>query len=222
MVKRNIKDLPEHERPREKLIERGAVALTDHELLAVLIGKGSRRHDAITLAKKMIPIIDEKGAKLSVDDLAKFDGIGNAKAALILAATEFSRRRIRPEGIRIETPSDLVPHIRHYVDRKQEHFICASINGANEIINIRVVSIGLIDRSHVHPREVFADPLIDRASAVILAHNHPVGALNPSGQDIETTQRLRQAGEIMGITVLDHIIFNNTEYFSFLENDIGF
>ncbi len=222
MAKKNIKNLPEHERPREKLIERGAVALTDHELLAVLIGKGSRKHDAITLAKKMIPVIDEKGAKLSVDDLTKFDGIGNAKAALILAATEFSRRRIRPEGIRIETPSDLVPHIRHYVNRKQEHFLCASVNGANEIINIRVVSIGLVDRSHVHPREVFADPLIDRASAVILAHNHPVGTLNPSEQDIETTQRLQQAGKIMGITVLDHIIFNSTEYFSFLESDIGF
>ena len=219
---KNIKNLPKHERPREKLIERGAVALTDHELLAVLIGKGSRRHDAITLAKKMIPIIDEKGAKLSIDDLIHFDGIGSAKAALILAATEFSRRRIRPEGIRIETPADLVPHIRHYVDRKQEHFLCASVNGANEIINIRVVSIGLVDRSHVHPREVFADPLIDRASAVILAHNHPVGALNPSEQDIETTQRLRQAGEIMGITVLDHIIFNSKEYFSFLESDIEF
>lgn len=222
MAKKNIKNLPEHERPREKLIERGAVALTDHELLAVLIGKGSRRHDAITLAKKMIPVIDEKGEKLSVDDLTKFDGIGNAKAALILAATEFSRRRIRPEGIRIETPSDLVPHIRHYVNRKQEHFLCASVNGANEIINIRVVSIGLVDRSHVHPREVFADPLIDRASAVILAHNHPVGTLNPSEQDIETTQRLQQAGKIMGITVLDHIIFNSTEYFSFLESDIVF
>ena len=222
MTKRNIKNLPEHERPREKLIERGAVALTDHELLAVLIGKGSRKHDAITLARKMIPVIDEKGIKLSVDDLVRFDGIGNAKAALILAAMEFSRRRIRPEGIRIETPADLVPHIRHYVDRKQEHFICASVNGANEVINIRVVSIGLIDRSHVHPREVFADPLVDRASAVILAHNHPAGTLKPSGQDMETTRRLRQAGEIMGITVLDHIIFNNTEYFSFLENDIGF
>ncbi len=222
MAKRNIKNLPEHERPREKLIERGAVALKDHELLAVLIGKGSRRHDAITLAKKMIPVIDEKGAKLSVDDLAKFDGIGNAKAALILAAIEFSRRRIRPAGIRIETPSDLVPHIRHYVDRKREHFICASLNGANEIIDIRVVSIGLVDRSHVHPREVFADPLIDRASGVILAHNHPVGALHPSKQDIETTKRLQQAGKIMGITVLDHIIFNSTEYFSFLESDIEF
>jgi len=222
MAKKDIKNLPEHERPREKLIERGAVALTDHELLAVLIGKGSRRHDAITLAQKMIPVIDEKGAKLSVDDLAKFDGIGNAKAALILAAIEFSRRRIRPEGIRIETPSDLVPHIRHYVDRKREHFLCASVNGANEIIDIRVVSIGLVDRSHVHPREVFADPLTDRASAVILAHNHPVGVLTPSEQDIETTKRLQQAGKIMGITVLDHIIFNSTEYFSFLENDIEF
>ena len=222
MAKKDIKNLPEHERPREKLIERGAVALTDHELLAVLIGKGSRRHDAITLAQKMIPVIDEKGAKLSVDDLAKFDGIGNTKAALILAAIEFSRRRIRPEGIRIETPSDLVPHIRHYVDRKREHFLCASVNGANEIIDIRVVSIGLVDRSHVHPREVFADPLTDRASAVILAHNHPVGVLTPSEQDIETTKRLQQAGKIMGITVLDHIIFNSTEYFSFLENDIEF
>ena len=101
-------------------------------------------------------------------------------------------------------------------------FICASVNGANEVINIRVVSIGLIDRSHVHPREVFADPLVDRASAVILAHNHPAGTLKPSGKDMETTRRLRQAGEIMGITVLDHIIFNNTEYFSFIENAIGF
>lgn len=222
MAKKNIKDLPEHERPREKLIERGAIALTDHELLAILIGKGSHKHDAITLAGKVIPTIDGKGATLSIDDLTQFDGIGNAKAALILASIEFSRRRIRPEGIRIETPADLVPHIRHYVDRRQEHFLCASVNGANEIVNIRVVSIGLVDRSHVHPREVFADSLIDRASAVILAHNHPVGPLNPSEKDIKTTQRLRQAGEIMGITVLDHIIFNSTEYFSFLENGIGF
>ncbi|VEN72777.1 conserved hypothetical protein [Candidatus Desulfarcum epimagneticum] len=222
MPQKSIKNLPEYERPREKLIERGAVALTDHELLAVLIGKGSPKHDAITLAGKMIPVIDEKGAKLSTDDLKNFDGIGNAKAALILAAMEFSRRRIRPEGIRIETPADLVPHIQHYADRKQEHFLCASVNGANEIINIRVVSIGLVDRSHAHPREVFADPLMDRASAVILAHNHPVGGLKPSIQDIETTQRLRQAGEIMGVTVLDHIIFNKNGYFSFLEGNVGF
>lgn len=219
MVNKNIKNLPEHERPREKLIEKGADTLKDHELLAVLIGKGSRKHDAITLAKKLIPIIDEKGTNLSIDDLTEFDGIGNAKAALILSAIEFSRRRIRPEGICINTPADLLPHIRHYSDRKQEHFLCASVNGANEIINIRVISIGLIDRSHVHPREVFADPITDRASGIIVAHNHPSGGLSPSKNDIEVTRRLKEAGKTLGIELLDHIIFNGNSYYSFLEND---
>ncbi|MBW1940912.1 MAG: hypothetical protein JRI28_06000 [Deltaproteobacteria bacterium] len=159
---------------------------------------------------------------MTVDDLGRFDGIGMAKATFILAAIELMRRRIKPKGIRIETPSDLVPHISHYAARKQEHFICASVNGANEIINIRVVTIGLIDRTHAHPREVFADPLIDRASAVIVAHNHPAGPLQPSEPDIETTKRLKQAGEITGIGLLDHIIFNTGDYFSFLENGIIF
>jgi len=216
-----IKDIPENERPREKLLKRGAHVLTDHELLAILLRVGSQKYDVLTLAKKLIPVIDDKGSTLSVEDLTQFNGIDKAKSALILAAIEFTRRRVKTDGIKIETPSDLVPHIQHYADRKQEHFICASINGANEILNIRVVSIGLIDRSHVHPREVFADTIVDRASAIILAHNHPVGSLQPSEGDIETTQRLRKAGEIMGITVLDHIIFNSKDYFSFLENDIA-
>ena len=93
------------------------------------------------------------------EDLTQFEGVGDAKATLILAAIEFARRRIKPEGAKIETPADLLPHVRHYADRKQEHFLCATINGANEILNIRVVSIGLIDRSPVHPREVFADAI---------------------------------------------------------------
>jgi DNA repair protein RadC len=136
---------------------------------------------------------------------------------LILAAIEFARRRIKPEGARIETPADLLPHVRHYADRKQEHFLCASINGANEILNIRVVSIGLIDRSPVHPREVFADALSDRASAVIVAHNHPSGSLQPSQSDIDITAQLKASGAIVGIGLLDHIIFNRAGYFSFLE-----
>lgn len=217
-MRKRIKALPVHERPREKLLEKGARALKDRELLAILLGKGSKKHDVLTLAEKLIPVIDEKGAKLSVEDLVQFDGVGKAKATLILATIEFTRRRVKPEGVRINVPADLLPLIQHYANRKQEHFICASINGANEVINVRVVSIGLVDKSQVHPREVFADPLTDRASAVILAHNHPVGSLNPSEADIETTQRLRQAGEIIGITVLDHIIFNQKSYYSFLEN----
>lgn len=119
--------------------------------------------------------------------------------------------------MKIQTPADLLPHVRHYADRKQEHFLCASINGVNEILNIRVVSIGLIDRTPVHPREVFADALIDRASAIIVAHNHPYSTVSPSAADIEATKQIKQAGEIVGVHLLDHIIFNRQSYYSFLE-----
>jgi DNA repair protein RadC len=221
-MRRKIKDIPEQERPREKLLKKGPRALKDWELLAVVLGKGTAKQDVLSLAQELVPVIDQKGLSVSIEDLAAFDGMGEAKAALVLAAMEFVRRRVKPEGVRIETPADLLPHVRHYADRKQEHFLCASVNGANEVINIRVVSIGLIDRSPVHPREVFADPLMDRASAIILAHNHPVGPLTPSESDVETTRRLKQAGEVMGIIVLDHLIFNRTDYFSFLESGIQF
>ena len=218
MTKKRIQTMPPHERPREKLLEKGARSLSDAELLAVLLGKGSARQDVLSLAAKVVPEIDQKGFRLSVDDLSRFDGIGPAKAALILAALEFARRRIKPDGFKISQPSDLLPLVRHYADRKQEHFLCASVNGANEIIQIRVVSIGLIDKSPAHPREVFADPITDRASAVILAHNHPSGALTPSEADREITRRLQDAGYLMGIAVLDHIIFNHKGYYSFLEH----
>ena len=158
----------------------------------------------------------------TIEDLIEFDGVGHAKATLILAAFEFVRRRIKKDGIIFEKTSDVVPLLRHYADRKQEHFLCMSLNGANEIINIRVVTIGLVDRSHVHPREVFANVLVDRASAIVLAHNHPAGLLNPSEEDIAVTKQLSQAGQIMGIVVLDHIIFNQRGYFSFVEEGVKF
>ena len=217
-MSKTIDQIPEADRPREKLLRKGASALSDQELLAVLLGKGTPGMDVMTLAGKLTRLIDEKGLKVSPEDLTQFEGVGDAKATLILAAMEFTRRRIKPESAKIETPADLLPHVRHYADRKQEHFLCATINGANEILNIRVVSIGLIDRSHVHPREVFADALSDRASAVIVAHNHPSGGLEPSPSDINITAQLKSAGAIVGIDLLDHIIFNRTAYFSFLED----
>ena len=213
-----IQDIPEADRPREKLLRKGARALTDQELLAVLLGKGTASVDVMTLAARLARLIDQKGLDVTTDDLVQVDGVGDAKSTLILAAIEFARRRIKPEGAKIETPADLLPHVRHYADRRQEHFLCATINGANEILNIRVVSIGLIDRSPVHPREVYADALSDRASAVIVAHNHPAGALEPSPADIEITNQLKLAGAILGIDLLDHIIFNRTGYYSFLED----
>lgn len=216
-MSKRISDIPEQDRPREKLLRKGAAALSDQELLAVLLGKGTPGMDVLTLAGKLARVIDEKGLGVRTEDLTGFDGVGEAKATLILAAIEFARRRIKPEGAKIETPADLLPHVRHYADRKQEHFLCASINGANEILNIRVVSIGLIDRTPVHPREVFADALSDRASAIIVAHNHPSGGVQPSASDIEVTGQLKAAGSVVGIALLDHIIFNRSEYFSFLE-----
>ena len=216
-MSKTIAQIPEADRPREKLLRKGASALTDQELLAVLLGKGTANMDVMTLAAKLARLIDEKGLQVKADDLTQFDGVGDAKATLILAAIEFARRRIKPEGSKIETPADLLPHVRHYADRKQEHFLCASINGANEILNIRVVSIGLIDRSPVHPREVFADALADRAAAIIVAHNHPSGGVEPSQSDISITAQLKAAGEILGVELLDHIIFNRVDYFSFLE-----
>lgn len=213
-----LADIPDADRPREKLLHKGAGALSDQELLAVMLGKGTSRMDVMTLAGKLSRVIDASGLDVKAEDLMQFEGVGDAKATLILAAIEFARRRIKPEGVRIETPADLLPHVRHYADRKQEHFLCATINGANEILNVRVVSIGLIDRSHVHPREVFADALADRASGVVVAHNHPNGSLAPSEADIAVTAQLKSAAGIIGIELLDHIIFNRTGYFSFLEN----
>jgi DNA repair protein RadC len=216
-MNKRMKDIPEQDRPREKLLRKGAAALSDQELLAVLLGKGTPGMDVMELAAKLAKVIDEKGLSVRAEDLGGFEGMGDAKATLILAALEFARRRIKPEGVKIETPADLLPHVRHYADRKQEHFLCATINGANEILNIRVVSIGLIDRTPVHPREVFSEALLDRASAIIVAHNHPSGSLEPSAFDIEITKQLKAAGIVIGIALLDHIIFNRSGYFSFLE-----
>jgi len=216
---KKLKDLPLNERPREKLLNKGAESLSDQELMAIILGKGSKKNDVLSLAKQLIKTIDEKGIKVQAKEILNIDGIGEAKATTIAAAFEFVRRRIKPEGLKIKFPVDVLPLIQHYGDRKQEHFLCISINGANEVMNIRVITIGLINKSQVHPREVFADVIAERASAVIIAHNHPVGDLVTSNEDISITKRIKEAATILGISLLDHIIFNNKGYYSLLEND---
>ncbi len=216
-MKKRIKEIPTRDRPREKLQEKGAAALSDIELLAVLLGSGTQKQDVIGVAKKLIKIIDEKGIQFTFNDMLPVGGIGVAKATALNAAFEFVRRRIKPEGLKIKTPSDILPLIQHYSDRKQEYFLSVSINGANEIINVRVVTIGLINQSQVHPREIFADVLIDRASSLIIAHNHPSGNLTPSKEDINITNKIKEAALILGVKLLDHIIFNAKGYYSFAE-----
>lgn len=215
---KKIADIPKQDRPREKLQAKGPEALSDLELLAVLLGSGTKGHDVMKVAGRILKALDSNPNQVSLKELQKIEGVGLAKATMIAASLEFARRRIRPEGLKISFPADVLPLIRNYADRKQEHFFCVSINGANEVIKSRVVSVGLVNKTHVHPREVFADPITDRASAIIVAHNHPVGELTPSVEDKEITGQLKSAGEILGIRLLDHIIFNHKGYFSFLES----
>jgi DNA repair protein RadC len=216
-VARSLAQTPEADRPREKLVSRGAAVLSDEELLAVLLGRGTQRSDVLALARQVRKVVDERGLAVSAADLTPLDGMGTAKAAAIVAALEFARRRIRPETTRIATPADALPLLRHYADRKQEHLLGITLNGANEVLHVRVVSIGLIDRTPFHPREVYADAVADRAAGLMLAHNHPAGSLEPSDADVAATKQIKAAGAILGIPLLDHVIFNRSGYYSFLE-----
>jgi len=194
--------------PREKLLQRGASSLLDEELLAVILGSGNKECGVELLAKNALKIINQRNGSLKPEDLLAVAGIGPAKAALITAAIEFVRRRVRPEGLQIKSSADILPLISHIADQKQEHLVAISLNGAHEVIACRVVTIGLANSSQVHPREVFADPMVDRACAVIVAHNHPSGDLTPSKEDLLVTERLEQAATILGIKLLDHLIFS--------------
>ena len=215
-----MRELPFNERPREKLKHKGAQVLSDLELLAVLIGSGSKGYDVLKLAGEVLQLLDTAGTAPKMETLCRVVGIGPAKAALIMAALEFSRRRIRPHGVQISFPPDVYPLIRHLSDRRQEHFICISLNGANEVIAVRTVSVGLVNRALVHPREVFADPITDRAAAVVVAHNHPSGNLSASQDDLAITRQLQEAGHTLGIKLLDHLIFDHNGYFSMLEEGL--
>jgi DNA repair protein RadC len=213
-----VREMPASARPREKLVANGPEYLTDTELLSVLLGSGTKGNGVLRLAGAVLAHLDAKDYAARVADLVTIPGLGHAKSALIVAALEFSRRVLCPEKKRIRVPSDLLPFVRHYCDREQEFFLAVSLNGAHEVKAVRVVSIGLVNRTLIHPREVFAGAIGDRAAAIICAHNHPSGNTDPSPEDRETTERLREVGALLGITLLDHIIFTDTAYYSFQEN----
>ena len=217
---KRIKDLPEFSRPREKLKERGAKALSDAELIAAILGSGGKGLDVMSLSSKVAKAISGKKGDLSLEELTKIGGIGLAKASQILAGFELARRHIVVETVKITEAKDVLPLIDRITNKQQEYFICISLNGANEVIENRTVTVGLLDRSQVHPREVFADVITDRAASVIFAHNHPSGALEPSNSDLKIHEQLTEAGRILGIKVLDHIIISKKGYYSFQENGL--
>lgn len=211
--------MPAESRPRERLAARGVCALSDVELLALMLGSGSNRKGVGQLAGELLTVLDCAGDIPDTSELTAVSGIGPARAASIAASIEFARRRLRPARRKISQPSDILPLVIHWADRPQEHFLVLSLNGAHEVLRIRVVSQGILDRTIVHPREVYVDPLTDRAAAIICAHNHPSGSREPSPEDCELTRRLTRSGELLGIPLLDHIIFTESGYYSFLEEN---
>ena len=214
---KSIKELPEHSRPREKLRERGVAALTDEELVAAILGMGTAAIDVRTISHHVADLIREQKTSLTLAHLMSVPGMGLAKASQVLSAFELARRYLIKECVKVECAEDVVPLLADIVGKPQEHFICITLNGANEVIEKRIVTIGLLDRSLVHPRDVFADAIVDRAAAVIFAHNHPSGDLKPSEADLKTQVQLVEAAKILGLRVLDHVIVSRKGHFSFQE-----
>lgn len=208
---------------RERVRKRGAKNLSDSELLAVTLRTGTRGTPVLNLAARVIRELDRSRPEAVYETLCGIEGMGETKAAVVLAALELGRRYNGSHQRKIRTAGDLYPLVSHYADRNQEQFICASLNGAHEVIAIRVVSVGILNKTIVHPREVYGDPLSDRAAAILVCHNHPSGQLEPSEEDLNITRRLAEAGELLGINLLDHLILSpRGGYFSFVESGIPF
>ena len=205
---------------RELTLEKGIDYPSDEELLMLILNKGTKDSPVEVLAHKALNAINTSSKEDLVPSLTKIDGIGLAKALTVAAAVELGRRRNAFLKAVINKPKDILPYIQHYSIEKREHFVCVSLNGCREILGIRVISIGTVSRTLVHPREVFSDAIKEKASGVICCHNHPFGKSFPSREDLCSTAKLLSAGEILGINLLDHIIVSNSGYFSFLEHGL--
>ena len=204
------------ELPREKMRRKGASALSDVELLQAVIGSGGKNNDFRQIAKKMNTAIQSIGAdNLTFEDVIAVKGIGDAKATIVFAALEFWRRQFtKQDAPLIDSPEKVAEQLSNIKNKKQEYFVLLTLNGARRLINNRIITIGTLMASLVHPREVFAYAIEDRAASIIIAHNHPSGMLDISESDREVTKRIRQAGEIIGIRLDDHIIVTENDFVS--------
>ncbi|MDR0494737.1 MAG: DNA repair protein RadC [Treponema sp.] len=208
-------ELNVEQRPRERLMNRGPASLSDAELLAVLLNTGIKGKNVFELASDLLGLLDRNREIPPVQEISKLSGMGSSKACAVSAMLEFGRRRWGEVGSVIKYPDEIFSLVRHYADRKQERLISLSLNGAHEVLAVRVVTVGLVNKTIVHPREVFADLIQDRAAAFAVAHNHPSGQISPSPEDDEITERLLKASEILGLHFLDHVIFSGTAWWSY-------
>lgn len=202
---------------REKILEKGCHAVSDIELVAAIIGNGTKQNSVVSLAQQILEVLDTSKETPELHAITSIQGIGPAQSCRVLAAYELGKRLFGITSKKIAGPCDIWDAIKHLADRHREQFILCTLNGAQALIQVHIISIGIINKTIVHPREIFAEALNDRACAIVVAHNHPSGRLEASLEDIEITKRIKQTGELVGIPLLDHIIFSESSYTSLKE-----
>ncbi|MCK5320357.1 DNA repair protein RadC, partial [Candidatus Parcubacteria bacterium] len=211
-----IKNLPKHEQPREKLIEKGAENLRDSELMAILLRTGIEGKNVLKISEEILNKFSKKKLlSLDFEKLSKIKGIGAGKACLLLSAFELTKRALEVEDNNlpaINSAKDAVAQLQELRTAKKEHFAVLYLNARNQLIHKETISIGTLNASLVHPREVFKPAIEHLAASIIVAHNHPSGGCEPSEADLELTKRLRGAGKLLGIEVVDHVIISSTDF----------
>jgi DNA repair protein RadC len=217
-----IKDLPKIERPREKLMQYGPARLSNSELLAIILRSGKKGENVVDLSNKILKKFKaENLPAISFGELKTFPGLGPAKACEILACFELGKRLLKGKAAEFYLkPEDVYKELRDIRDHKKEHFVIFFLDSRNQEIRRDVISVGSLNASLVHPREVFEPAVKNLAAQVILAHNHPSGDTEPSENDLELNKRLVEAGKILGIEVIDHVIIAKNGYLSFKEKGI--
>jgi DNA repair protein RadC len=203
----------------KKLQLLGAGQLTDQELAMLLLGEKSSVRDIKYISAELIHLLEEEKDDISLKKLSAIKGISKNKALLMTVALEIARRKLVPSTQAIYTSLDVYRHVSYMADRDEENFLCLTLNAAQEVIKTHLITKGLVNKALVHPREVFRAALNDKATAIIVAHNHPSGDVTPSDEDRDVTARLLDAGRLMGVPLLDHVIFSKEDLYSFLDNN---
>ena len=221
-----IKDIPKSDRPIERLINNGAEFLSDSEILAILIKTGTREKSAKTIADEILKKYKSLNElkNINLEQLTKIKGIGVTKAVSILAAFELSRRInnqiMSLNETKITNSSLVFEYYKNKIgDKNQEYFYCLYLNIAKKVIKDKLLFIGTVNKSVVHPREIFKEAYLLSASGIICVHNHPAGSVFPSKEDINLTKKLVEIGELLGVKIIDHVIITNNNYYSFFENN---
>ena len=221
-MQRTIKDLPKLERPREKLMQYGPERLSNSELLAILLRSGKKDENVVDFSGKILRKFGTKELpNLTFDDLRNYPGLGPAKACEIVACFELGKRVLKNKKAQIYLePKEVWKELKDIRNYKKEYFVIFYLDSRNQEIKREIISVGSLNANLVHPREVFEPAVRNLVAQVILAHNHPSGDPEPSEDDLEITKRLVEAGKILGIEVVDHVIVANNEFLSFKEKNL--